>query len=73
MLNREMQIRATRQGIRSFLAQEFYRPAKRPDPRPPRKSLAFAPFEQLTFNFDPPKRYFSDRTAPLKDVFPEAY
>ncbi len=64
MQNREHQKRATRQGIRSFLAQEFYRPAKRPDPRP-RKSLVIPKVEQLTLNFEGPQ--------PLKDIFPEAY
>jgi hypothetical protein len=65
VFNREYQKRATRQGIRSFLAQEFYRPAKRPDPRRPRAAKPVQPDEQLTLNFED--------TCPLKDVFPEAY
>jgi len=63
VLNREYQKRATRQGIRSLLAQEFYRPAMLPDPRPPRRAKA-AP-EQLALNFE--------GAQPLKDIFPEAY
>jgi hypothetical protein len=62
--NREYQRRATRQGIRSFLAREFYRRAKLPDPRPPRRQKS-AGAQQLALNFDGPQ--------PLKDVFPEAY
>jgi hypothetical protein len=72
MFNREYQKRATRQGIRSILAQEFYRPAKLPDPRPRRRSKSEGP-EQLTLNFDGPRRYFSDADCPLKDIFPDAY
>jgi hypothetical protein len=64
MFNREYQKRATRQGLRSLLAVEFYRPAKLPDPRAPRQVIAAGP-KQLTLNFDGPR--------PLKDVFPEAY
>ena len=64
MFNREYQKRATRQGIRSSLAQEFYRPAKLPDPRARRRVKAAGP-EQLALNFEGPR--------PLKDVFPEAY
>lgn len=63
--NREYQKRATRQGIRSFLAQEFYRPLVRPDPRPPRRPKPADPERQLVLNFDGPQ--------PLKDVFSEAY
>jgi hypothetical protein len=73
-MNREYQKRATRQGIRSFLAQEFYRPALRPDPRPKRKSLVIAKHEQLALNFNPgPMHFSSDQLCPLADVFPEAY
>jgi hypothetical protein len=64
MARSEYQIRATRQGIRSFLAQEFYRPAKLPDPSLPRRAKKLGP-EQLALNFDGPQ--------PLKDVFPMAY
>jgi hypothetical protein len=65
MFNREYQKRATRQGIRSFLAQEFYRPAQRPDlrPRPPTKPGR--PDGQLALNFE--------GSSPLRDLFPEAY
>jgi hypothetical protein len=62
MFNREYQKRATRQGIRSFLAQEFYRPAKLPDPRPRRVKQAGP--EQLELKFDGPQ--------PLEDIFPSA-
>jgi hypothetical protein len=72
MFNREYQTRATRQGIRSILAQDFYRPAKLPDPRARRGPKPKGP-EQLTLNFDSPRRYFSDVECPLKDVFPDAY
>jgi hypothetical protein len=64
LLNREYQKRATRQGIRSFLAQGFYRPAKLADPRPKRAKPAGGP-EQLRLDFS------ADR--PLHDLFPEAY
>lgn len=69
MFNREYQKRATRQGIKSFLAQEFYRPprpaaplgpSKLPDaqPRADHRCMksAKAPAqasEQLTLRFDP--------------------
>jgi hypothetical protein len=72
MFNREFQVRATRQGIRSVLAEEFYHPAKRPDPRPRRQPKLAAP-EQLRLNFSSPLRYASDATCPLRDVFPQAY
>lgn len=71
MFNREYQKRATAQGIRSFVAQEFYRPAKRPDPRP--KRTPHRTGEQLELNFESHRGYFSDAIAPLKDVFPQAY
>jgi len=61
MFNREYQRRATRRGILSLLAQEFYRPAKLPDPRAPRRAKPADP-EQLALNFD--------GAQPLKDVFP---
>jgi len=72
----EYQKRATRHGI--FLANEFYRPAKLPDPRAPRRTckLAGRAPEQLMLNFNPGfelRPFFSDRASPLKDVFPEAY
>lgn len=66
MFNREYQKRATRQGIRSFLAtSSFYRPAQRPDPRSiqPKK---LTEDQQLSFDFDA-------KHCPLSDVFPEAY
>jgi hypothetical protein len=55
MFNRGYQKRSTRQRIRSLLAQEFYRPAKLPDPRAPRRAKAAGP-EQLTLNFDVARR-----------------
>jgi len=59
--NREYQVRATRQGIRSFLATgEFYRPAKLPSPKPKKKGQP-ANERQLTFDFS------ADR--PLSDLF----
>jgi len=64
VLNREYQRRATRQGIKSLLAREFYRPARLPDPRSPRLPKPAGP-EQLILQFD--------AAQPLKDVFPEAY
>jgi hypothetical protein len=68
MQNREYQKRATRQGIRSRLGQEFYRPAKRPDPRA-RKRLVTAKPEQLELNFD----FDPIANRPLNDIFPDAY
>jgi hypothetical protein len=74
MGRREYQIRASRQRMRSFLAQDwrgiaspaargFYRPAQRPDPRSLRPKRAGP--EQLVLQFEAPQ--------PLADVFPEAY
>ena len=72
MLNREYQKRATRQGIRTFLATEFYRPARRPDPRPARHAPKSG--EQLVLNFELRNgRFRSDEEYPLGDIFPEAY
>jgi hypothetical protein len=80
MANREYQKLATRQGIRSFLGQnwrgisagepEFYRPVRRPDPRrfKNHKKVIARP-EQLSFDFV--ESY--DPASPLKDVFPEFY
>lgn len=75
MFNREYQRRATRQGISTFLAREFYRPAKLPDPRSPRRVRARGAPEQLTLQFDGPREFIvpHDKPQPLKDVFPEAY
>ena len=60
MLNREYQIRATRQGMRNRAARQLYRPP--PNAKDP---------EQLAL-FEPP-RVSPDATHPLKDIFPEAY
>lgn len=72
MFNREYQKRATRQGIRSFVATaEFYRPAVRPmavrdfAQRKRRNRSWTVPPEQMKLDFS------TDR--PLNDVFPEAY
>jgi hypothetical protein len=72
VFNSEYQKRATRQGIRSFFAQEFYRPLARPNPCPPRRVKKPGP-EQLRLNFEPTPRYFSDAECPLRDIFPMAY
>jgi hypothetical protein len=77
MFNREYHVRATRQGIKSFLAQELYRPAKLPKPRQPRRRKPPGP-EQLTLNFEEqlPLNFNAvaeDPDCPLKDIFPEAY
>lgn len=69
--NREYQKRATRQGIRSMLAQEFYRPLERPILCTPRvlernrpRIVGVSP-EQMKLDFS--------ANRPLNDLFPEAY
>ena len=71
MFNREYQRRAAKQALREIgaeLARDensgFYRPAWRPDPRPPKKKRV-GESEQLNLNFN--------GDQPLRDVFPEAY
>ena len=73
MFNREYQRRAARLALAragATLARdpnsEFYRPAKRPDPRPAPSARPGVP-EQLKLNFSSPEDF------PLIDVFPEAY
>jgi len=72
MFNREYQRRAARLalaragvGLVRDAESGFYRPAKRPDPRPA-KVRPSGP-EQLKLNFSSPKDF------PLIDLFPEAY
>jgi hypothetical protein len=67
--NREYQKRATRQGIRSFLAQEFYRPAVRPVPgeprtRDPERHRDLGLPAQMSLIFDDPT---------FEEIFPESY
>lgn len=73
MFNREYHRRAARLALaRAGVAlvrdaeSGFYRPAKRPDPRPARPAKPGAP-EQLKLNFSSPQDF------PLIDIFPEAY
>jgi hypothetical protein len=73
MFNREYHRRAARLALQRVGADcvpdqntGFYRPAKRPDPRTPKRK-AGAP-EQLQLKFGD----FLD-SQPLSDVFPEAY
>ena len=74
MFNREYHRRTARAALaRAGLTciedpvSGFYRPAKRPDPRPPKKAKPGGP-EQLKLDFG----HFLDG-QPLADVFPEAY
>ena len=64
MLNRQYQIRATRQAMRNRAAEQLYPPTTR-DQSPTKDP------EQLAL-FEPP-RISPDATRPLEDVFPEAY
>ena len=63
MLNRQYQIRATRQAMRNRAAEQLYPP---PQDQSPTKDP-----EQLAL-FNPP-RVSPDAAHPLKDIFPEAY
>lgn len=72
MFNREYHRRAARLALSQAgltLAHDpnsgFYRPAKRPDPRPKKKEPRAGPI-QLQLNFYDPDK-------PLADVFPELY
>ena len=63
MLNRQYQIRATRQAMRDHAAEQLSRPPQNQSPTTDMEQLAL---------FEPP-RISPDATRPLEDVFPEAY